>query len=669
MKLFFAGVAASFVLGVAPISAQTTPAAGSTAPQQAPPQPGGKVIFSRSIDENGQTTNQAGPSSASHPTAQPAKEPSAEDAERDAITFTDFDMDVHLRSQDQHIAVRALVTLRNDSKAPLVHIPLQLSSSLNWERIRLDARDITFPVATLNSDTDHTGQLHEAAVSLAQQLAPGKTLQFDVSYSGSIPPSAQRLLAIGTPQDVAIHSDWDQISVPFTGLRGFGNVVWYPVASVPVILGDGARLFDEVGEHKLRMAGARFKIRLTVESPHGRAPNVVLINGHSVDLTQTPSGSPGDEVSDVTQAESPAAILGFEAPSLFVAIRTLQTAANTSYWILPENEASIQAWVSAADTVTPFLKGWLGKTPRSTLNLIDLPDPEDAPYETGATLATSIRPASPDQLEGILAHALTHAWMQSPRAWLSEGVAHFMGTLWVEKQRGRDQALGALEASRAALAIAEPESPGQSSGQPLAQAISPVYYRTKATYVLWMLRDIVGDPTLSAALRAYDPTADVSLGYGRDTAPGTFQMLLERAAGSPGDGSKSLGLQAGTQRDLKWFFADWVDADKGLPDLSIESVFPTQEPSGSWVVAINIDNAGYAGADVPVTVRGISTTVTRRVLIPARGKISERILVQEKPTQVQLNDGTVPETQATVHITHLDGATGNSTSSLNATQP
>jgi hypothetical protein len=668
MKLFLAGVAASFVLGVAAISAQTTPAAGSTAPQQAPPQPGGKVIFSRSTDENGQTTTQNGAATPAHSNAQPAKEPSAEDAERDAITFTDFDMDVHLRSQDQHIAVRALVTLRNDSKAPLVHIPLQLSSSLNWERIRLDARDITFPVATLNSDTDHTGQLHEAAVSLAQALAPGKTLQFDVSYSGSIPPSAQRLLAIGTPQDVAIHSDWDQISVPFTGLRGFGNVVWYPVSSVPVILGDGARLFDEVGEHKLRMAGARFKIRLTVESPHGRAPNVVLINGHSVDLTQTPSGSPGDEVSDVTQAESPAAILGFEAPSLFVAIRTLQTAANTSYWILPENEASIQAWVSAADTVTPFLKGWLGKTPRSTLNLIDLPDPEDAPYETGATLATSIRPASPDQLEGILAHALTHAWMQSPRAWLSEGVAHFMGTLWVEKQRGRDQALGALEASRAALAIAEPESPGQSSGQPLAQAISPVYYRTKATYVLWMLRDIVGDPTLSAALRAYDPTADVSLGYGRDTAPGTFQMLLERAAGVPGD-TTSLGLQAGTQRDLKWFFADWVDADKGLPDLSIESVFPTQEPSGSWVVAINIDNAGYAGADVPVTVRGISTTVTRRVLIPARGKISERILVQEKPTQVQLNDGTVPETQATVHITHLDGATEKSSPGPQNPQP
>jgi hypothetical protein len=169
-----------------------------------------------------------------------------------------------------------------------------------------------------------------------------------------------------------------------------------------------------------------------------------------------------------------------------------------------------------------------------------------------------------------------------------------------------------------------------------------------------MLRDIVGDATLSAALRAYDPTADVSLGYGRDTAPGTFQMLLEHA---------------GTQPDLKWFFADWVDADKGLPDLSIESVFPTQEPSGSWIVAINLNNEGYAAAEVPVIVRGVSSSVTRRILIPARGKVSDRILLQEKPTQVQLNDGTVPETQATVHIKNLDGAAEGSSSSQQSPQP
>jgi hypothetical protein len=57
---------------------------------------------------------------------------------------------------------------------------------------------------------------------------------------------------------------------------------------------------------------------------------------------------------------------------------------------------------------------------------------------------------------------------------------------------------------------------------------------------------------------------------------------------------------------------------------------------------------------VPVTVRSVAGTVTQRVLIPARGKAVERLLIQGKPTEVQVNDGTIPETQASVHITKLD---------------
>jgi hypothetical protein len=614
-----------------------------TAPQTQQPQ--GQVIFSRSTDESGQTTTHS--QSAARPTAQMAASPSTEDAERQAVTFTDFDLDVRLRSAAQQIAVRALVAVRNDGKTPLARIPLQISSSLNWERIRVNGRDVSFSVATLNSDADHTGQLHEAAIPLSVPLAVGQSIQLDVTYSGAIARSAQRLLAIGTPEDVALHSDWDGIGVPFTGLRGFGNVVWYPVSSVPVILGDGARLFDEMGEHKLRLAGAHFRLRLTVEFPHGHAPTVALINGHPAPLAVTDSGNL--EVSSVAIADSGSATLGFEAPSLFVAIRTSHAATNTTIWTLPENEAAVPAWTAATAAVTPFLQGWLGQRSRAQLTLLDLPDSQDAPFETGAMLATSIRQANPEQLDGILAHALTHAWIQSPRAWLSEGVAHFMGTLWIEKQRGRDQALGTLEASRAALALAEPESPGQSVGQPLAAAISPVYYRTKATYVLWMLRDVAGAATLSAALRAYDPAADVSAqdvsrGYGSSAGPSSFERLLE---------------QAGTRRDLSWFFADWVDADKGLPDLTILSAFPSAVSAGNWLVAVNLANIGYASVEVPVTVRSESNSVTQRVLVPARGKAVQRLLIEGKPTEVQLNDGTIPETEASVHVTKLGDATGN----------
>ena len=38
----------------------------------------------------------------------------------------------------------------------------------------------------------------------------------------------------------------------------------------------------------------------------------------------------------------------------------------------------------------------------------------------------------------------------------------------------------------------------------------------------------------------------------------------------------------------------------------------------------------------------------------ARGKAIQRLLIQGKPTEVQVNDGAVPETQASVHITKLD---------------
>jgi hypothetical protein len=633
----FRVTAIGFLIAAAVARGQTAPAPVSPAGSPAPTPANGKgqVIFSRSIDENGQTTTKAGP--AAKQIVQMSAAPIATDAERQAVTFTDFDMDVRLRPAVHQIAVRALLTLRNDGKTPLARIPLQISSSLNWERIRVAGKDAALQVAVLNSDTDHTGQLHEAAVPLTAPLAPGATLQVDVTYSGTIVANAQRLLAIGTPPEVALHSDWDQIDTEFTGLRGFGNVVWYPVSSIPVILGDGARLFDEMGEHKLRLSGAQFRLRLTVEFPQGQAPSIALVNGHPVPLAVTEASATDAEVASVATAQTDRTTLGFDGPSLFVANRKPHPGTNLTAWTTPDNEINVQFWTQAATDVTPFLQGWLGQRPRAQLTLLDLPDPDDAPYETGALLVTRLRDADAEQLKGVLAHALTHAWMQSPRAWLSEGVAHFMGTLWIEKQQGREKALSALEAGRPALALAEPESPGTGAGQPLEQAISPVYYRTKATYVLWMLRDMAGDATLSAALRAYDPISDA----GFATHPTQFETLLE---------------QAGTRHNLAEFFADWVDADKGLPDLTVESAFPSAAESGNWIVAVNLANAGYAEAEVAVTVRNDASSVTQRVRVPGHGKAVQRILILGKPTEVQVNDGTVPETEASVHVVKLEDA-------------
>lgn len=633
-------------------SAQNAPSS-TPAPGQQNPSSSGKVIFSRSMDANGKVTTQVGPA-ASQPKPQIANQSTMEDASRRAIHVTSLDLDVRLYTAAHQIAVRGLLAVRNEGKSPLSRIPLQISSSLNWEQVRVEGKSVPISVATLNSDADHTGQLNEASVPLAQPLAPGAEIMLDVTYSGTIAPTAQRLLAVGTPEDLALRSDWDEISVPFTGLRGFGNVVWYPVSSVPAILGDGAQLFDEIGRQKLSLTGAHFRLRLTVEFPHGEAPTVALINGHPAALTVKDTGGLDPGVTGTATASLENSVLGFEAPSIFVAARKEHAATNLGAWTLPEDEVAVQAWTDAATAVTPFIESWLGPHPRSQLTLLDLPDPQDAPYATGALLAVSLHESSAGELKGVLVHALAQAYMQPisqpPPAWLGEGVPTFLESVWVEKNQGREHALGVLEADRAALALAEPSSPGESAGEPLAVATSPLYYRAKAAYVLWMLRELAGDHALSAALRG-----SIS---GPDAVAGT-----NHEPPASGSSLQDLLKKAGVTRDLSWFFSDWVNTDKGLPDLSIVSVFHNAAQGGTYLVAVNVANNGYAAAEVPLTVRTAATEVTEQVLVPARSSVVRRLLVTGPPTQVQVNDGSVPETQASEHVTDINTSAPSATSS------
>jgi hypothetical protein len=46
-----------------------------------------------------------------------------------------------------------------------------------------------------------------------------------------------------------------------------------------------------------------------------------------------------------------------------------------------------------------------------------------------------------------------------------------------------------------------------------------------------------------------------------------------------------------------------------------------------WLVAVNVANSGYASAEVPITVRTDSTSVTERLMVPARGKAVQRRFV------------------------------------------
>ena len=520
------------------------------------------------------------------------------------------------------MAVRARCVLRNDSGNPLHRLPLQISSTLQWTSVRIAGAPATFSQQLVNSDIDHTGALREAVIPLAQPLAPQQTISVDLTYEGTAALSSTRLEQIGTPAEVAEASDWDRVADEFVGLRGFGNVAWYPVASVPVALGDGAKFFSEAAEERQRQSQATVTMKVTEEF-FGEAPNLAVLDGET--LTVTPTTQPAAAVPGIVSCTLPPTRLGFSSPSLFLLTRTRQEGNGVAVFARTEDVANAQAYITGATMVLPLIHRWLGTEARGVLNVVDLPERGDAPFEDGSVLFTDVRSADPYKLGDTLIHSLTHLYFNSPYPWLQEGVASFMGSLWLEQNQGKAAAIQQLDNARGALSLAEPGD-AASASQALVTARDPVYYRTKATYVLWMLRGVAGENALARALREYQPGSD---------ATGTgFQQVLERASG----------------KDLKWFFEDWVYHDRGLPDLAIAGVYPNKATvPGSYIVAVDVTNSGTAEAEVPVSVSSGTTTVMERLRIPAKSRISHRFLLQGEPAEVAVNDGTVPEAEASVH--------------------
>src|SRR6266567_8803485 len=107
--------------------------------------------------------------------------------DREAFTFTKYDLNARIEPEQQRIGVRGKVVLRNDSDTPQKNLSLQISSSLNWSSIQLEGKPAEFLSQIYTSDIDHTGALSEAIVTLRQPVAPKQSVELEIGYEGIIP--------------------------------------------------------------------------------------------------------------------------------------------------------------------------------------------------------------------------------------------------------------------------------------------------------------------------------------------------------------------------------------------------------------------------------------------------------------------------------------------------
>ncbi len=573
------------------------------------------------------------------------------DAERSALTFTAYDLDARLTPATSHLAMRARLTVRNDGSAPLAHIALQVSSALHWETATLlpSLTHLAFEQHLLDSDVDHTGKVSEAVVRLPEPLAPGASITLDTFYSGAIVPSSTRLERLGAPHDQASTADWDGMTSDNVSLRGFGDVLWYPASSPQAFLGDGAQLFDAIGQAKLREAVATTHLRLTVDYA-GDPPLAAYFCGRRAPFTALSDNadapiamSPG-----VATAEFAAAPLGFRVMSLFLTAlpetmaAPLPGSSNSQQMlaVYAMNETAIPLVAGHAKEAASLLAEWLGPQPLSALAVIDHPG---QPFEDGPLLVAPLAALGAADAAPALTHSLTHAWVQTGQPWIDEGLAQFFVLLAAERHEGREAATGQLQTLLQPLALVEPAfEAGKPApvGQPLIASAAEVYYRRKAAAVWWMLRDVAGEEPLKLTLQAF--RTQPVLAETPDQQARAFEALLEKNAAL----------------DLSWFFNDWVFNDRGLPDLVIVDVTPRELPaatgkSSGWLVSVTVRNEGGAVADVPLIIRSGTYSTTQRMRIAAFSTVSTRIVVEAAPTQMLLNDGSIPEQRTSTHTREI----------------
>jgi hypothetical protein len=299
---------------------------------------------------------------------------------------------------------------------------------------------------------------------------------------------------------------------------------------------------------------------------------------------------------------------------------------------LPGHDTAATNYADEAEKVAPFIREWFGPQ-REKAKTADLPDRNAAPFESGALLLTPLANKDPKFSGLAAAHQLTHAAFLSFRPWIEEGLAHFAQALYLEREKGRPAALEYMGLHRFALGQVEqstaPRSDDDVTGS-LVNTTSEDLYRSKAMYVWWMLRDMVGDAALKKALAAYRPE--------QDKEPSYMQRLIA----------------AQTQRDLGWFFDDWVYHDRGLPDFKVESVFPRKTMTGSFMLTITVDNLGTAGAEVPVVIKFTGGEIMRRLEVRAKDRAVIRVEVPAVAREVAVNDRSVPESDVTNNVFKLE---------------
>jgi hypothetical protein len=335
--------------------------------------------------------------------------------DREAFTFTRYDLSATVDPEQQRLGVRGKIVLRNDSDVPQQSAVLQISSTLHWATIKIGGKRAGFTTQTYNSDIDHTGALSEAIVSLPRALAPRQTIEIEVGYEGTIPQDTTRLTHIGVPAEAAKQSDWDQISSSFTAIRGIGYVAWYPIATEAANMADVTSVSEAVGRWKRREAPTEFDIDVCTVRKLS-SPTPIEIMNEPPQAEGRGGGANGS-----TCGGHDYHLLGNVVPVLVVGDYLALSRSLAEIHYRDNSKSGAENYGLAIEQAAPPVGKWFGdhrERPEFKAQVVEIPASNASPFQSGNMLLTPLT----DDDTGMLLSAvqlLTHVEFPSPRLLIS----------------------------------------------------------------------------------------------------------------------------------------------------------------------------------------------------------------------------------------------------------
>lgn len=507
-----------------------------------------------------------------------------------SVAVLSHDLAVELSPSTHGLVARDRLTVRSDG-GDVRQLTFVLSPRMTISRVAASDGNGSRPLPYMVNPADSgRGPSASVVIDLPAPLRSGRTLLVEVDYEGVIddPPQAARHLRFVTPSETSGH-------VGEEGVYLSAETGWYP--DIPRSL-------------------ATYRVRATV--PRGWE---VVTHGREVSRERT-----GGALTAIWEVPARTEALTLVA-NRFVKRKRMWNGIEVATYFFPEDDELAEEYLAAAQRYLDTYTRLLGPYPFPKFAVVENFFPSGLGMPSFTLLGNRVIRRHYTQ-PYALGHEIVHSWLGNAvfndfeeGNWV-EGLTTYLANYYYEELHGPPE--NALEERRrmlvgyAVYVWPDQDYPLAAFHHKTDQRDNAIGYQ-KAAMVFHMLRREIGDAAFWSGLRRF------------------AARYLGRYAGWP-DLEREFSAAAG--RDLRWFFAQWVERP-GAPGLILSrvEVKADQTTEGRYNLTVQLEQSQAEAyrLRVPFVVRlADGESLTREVVMEQRMQ-TVRLTLPGRPTALRID--------------------------------